>query len=88
MDTVEISNIIAERQVKGEMLEEIYAHCHNVWVEEREKTREEQDIKKADEYLAIRDAVATLIVGNALREKGYIRIQGKKFSCWEKKEEQ
>lgn len=84
MNTTEICSIIAEREKKGETLEEIYVHYHNAWVAEHEKPRDEQNIEKADEYIEIRNAVAILITTDALKEKGYIWTRGKKFSHWEK----
>lgn len=88
MNTVDVLNIAEEREEKGESLEEIYVHYYNAWIEEHEKPREEQNLEKADEYLKIKDEVAKLIVNDILTEKGYRLIRGKKFSHWEKKEEQ
>ncbi|MBD5090046.1 MAG: hypothetical protein HDT30_14785 [Clostridiales bacterium] len=84
MDTVKIYEIIDKELAQGKTLEEIYVKHYNAWIAEHEKPRDKQDFEKADECLEIKDVIAALITSDVLQEKGYIRVQGKKFSYWRK----
>lgn len=89
MDRTKIYELIDKKLKQGQTIEEIYVEYDTLFTELleipfKEKTKEQ--MKREDEYLEIREAVATYAMHKRLLDKGYTCVWHKKFGKWEKKE--